>query len=397
MPRQARILSNEADEESCLSRSNGLKSDSSTDPATSDSSYRALPGPLGGVLVVLISLTLYRWYGVIFRAPLPVDRVHVATGRTDESSCINCHEEAELFHATGHANALTRSRSLDSLALLAKLRQCESASNEGTVLSTRIIDPLAKNASGNGISQVSIDWCFGSGRHARTWVSTIGDSQGGTDLLEFRWSWYTEIDGFDITPGQPEKHFPTHLGPFGVLYDQAKARRCFACHSTYLGVEDGRLHLEDIEMGVNCQRCHGPRAEHVATEGAVHDDFWQTASPLEAVNRCAQCHRRPEEVDGSDTNPEDPELTRFQPVGLLRSKCFTESQRMTCTTCHDPHRPLDVQDSLGDWQCLQCHDPSGGHDSLCGSGESKNCLQCHMPKVLSTDPIRFTDHWIRVR
>ena len=89
----------------------------------------------------------------------------------------------------------------------------------------------------------------------------MGDSQGSTDLLEFRWSWYTEIDGFDITPGQPEKHFPTLLGPFGVLYDQAKARRCFACHSSYLGVEDGRLHLEDIEMGVTqarkTQNSHG--------------------------------------------------------------------------------------------------------------------------------------------
>jgi hypothetical protein len=380
-----------------LSRSNGLKSDSSTDPATSDSSARTFPGRFGGVLVVLISLTLYRWYSVSFRAPLPVDRIHVATGRTDESSCINCHKQAEQFHATGHANTLVRSQSPDSLTLLAGLGQCESARNEGTILETQSVVPLARNVSSDAPSQVSLDWCFGSGRHARTWVTTLMDSQGATDLLEFRWTWYHEINGFDVTPGQPEEHFATHLGPFGVLYDHPKARRCFACHSSYLPVDDGRLRLEDIEMGVNCQRCHGPRAEHVASEGAVHDDFWQTASPLEAVNRCAQCHRRPEEVDADELRADDPDLARFQPVGLIRSKCFTVSQKMTCTTCHDPHRPLEAQDSLGDWQCLQCHDPAESSDTLCKAGEPANCLQCHMPKVHSTDPLRFTDHWIRVR
>ena len=352
---------------------------------------------LGSAALIVIALTLFRWNSVFFFAPLPADPLNDLSGRADERTCINCHEQAEQFHKTGHANALSRSTNPRSLDFLHGFRNCDQALSEGTQIDTESPIPRAETSVGDSNAHAVLDWCFGSGRHARTWVSTMGDSQGGTDLLEFRWTWYHEIDGFDITPGQPDTHFPTRLGPFGVLYDQAKARRCFGCHSSYLGVEDGRLHLEDIEMGVNCQRCHGARAEHVASEGAVHDDFWQTASPIEAVNRCAQCHRRPEEVEGSDTRPEDPELTRFQPVGLLRSKCFTASQRMTCTTCHDPHRPLEAQDSLGDWQCLQCHDPSGEHDPLCGSGESENCLQCHMPKVLSTDPIRFTDHWIRVR
>lgn len=348
------------------------------------------------ILTVAI-FTLLRWCSVNFYAPLPGDLLQVSTGRADEQTCINCHVQAEQFHATGHANALSRSTSSESLELLKQFGDCEPAHSEGTGLSFRSEVPQAENSSDGIPRRVSLDWCFGSGRHARTWVSTLVDSQGATDLSEFRWTWYRDIDGFDITPGQPAKHFATHLGPFGVLYDHSKARRCFACHSSYLAIDDGRLRFEDIETGVNCQRCHGPRAAHVASDGEIRDDFWQTASPIDAVNRCAQCHRRPEEVDADELSADDPDLARFQPVGLIRSKCFTVSQKMTCTTCHDPHRPLDVQDSLGDWQCLQCHDSAKTSDTLCGAGEPENCLQCHMPKVRSTDPIRFTDHWIRVR
>jgi len=345
----------------------------------------------------MVTLTLFRWGSVSFYASPSVDSLSVVDGRTDENSCIECHVQAEQFHATGHANALRRSNSPASLKLLSRFDDCAKARNEGTVCNVETVPPRAGLRADEIQRGVSLDWCFGSGRHARTWVSTLGDSQGATDLLEFRWTWYREIDGFEITPGQPEEHFPTHLGPFGVLYDHPKARRCFACHSSYLGNDDGRLRLEDVETGVNCQRCHGPRAAHVASDGEIRDGFWRTASPVEAVNRCAQCHRRPEEVAADASQPDDPVLARFQPVGLIRSRCFTASQKMTCTTCHDPHRPLDVQDSLGDWQCLQCHSTSETNHTLCGADETENCLQCHMPKVRSKDPIRFTDHWIRVR
>jgi len=345
-------------------------------------------------IAIVITLTLFRWGSVSFYvSPLvDIDSLSVTEGRADEQSCINCHVQAEEFSATGHANALTRAGSPEVLELLSRLGDSQQALDEGI-----LVDPQAGVSLVDGSSSISLDWCFGSGRHARTWVSTMGDSQGATDLLEFRWTWYSESDAFDVTPGQPEEHFSTHLGPFGVLYDHSKARRCFACHSSYLAIDDGRLRLEDIETGVNCQRCHGQRAAHVASDGEIRDNFWQTASPIDAVNRCAQCHRRPEEVDADELRADDPDLARFQPVGLIRSKCFTVSQKMTCTTCHDPHRPLEAQDSLGDWQCIQCHDPAESSDTLCKAGQPENCLQCHMPKVQSTDPLRFTDHWIRVR
>ncbi|NQV28119.1 MAG: hypothetical protein HQ518_27520 [Rhodopirellula sp.] len=348
-------------------------------------------------LALVISLTLFRWGSVSFSVAPPVDLLQASNGRADERTCINCHVQAEQFHATGHAQALSRASSPDSLKLLARLGDSDQARDEGTIVDIRFDIPHARNSSDGSASEVTLDWCFGSGRHARTWVTTLGDSQGATDLNEFRWTWYREVNGFDVTPGQPDKHFDTHLGPFGVLYDHPKARRCFACHTSHLPIDDGRLRLEDVETGVNCQRCHGPRADHIASDGEIRDDFWKTASPAEAVDRCAQCHRRPEEVEVDEIRADNPELARFQPIGLVQSKCFTASKNLTCTTCHDPHLPLEAQDSLGDWQCLQCHSTSQPEHRLCGAGQGDDCLQCHMPKVRSVDPIRFTDHWIRVR
>lgn len=347
--------------------------------------------------IVVLTLLVFRWKYAGRDNTLPVDSLQVSTSLTNEKQCIECHVQAEQFHATGHANALIRSTAPESRTLLRGLHDNARIVDEGTAVELQAAVPVSVNSSSTSSSEIPLDWCFGSGRHARTWVSTLGDSQGATDLLEFRWTWYRESDGFGITPGQPDQHFATHLGPFGVLYDHPKARRCFACHATYLPISDGQLQLDDMVPGVNCQRCHGPRAEHVASGGEVRDDFWQAATPLEAVDRCAQCHRRPEEVETEAIHSDDPELARFQPIGLVESKCFTESQKMTCTTCHDPHLPLDQQDSLGIWQCIQCHDSSNKDHTLCGAGEVDQCLQCHMPKVRSDAPLLFTDHWIRVR
>lgn len=380
------------------------------------SSFRAMlsfgPARVATALVSVVaalSFCAFRWMAASSAPELPVDQLLVPGRLADESACIECHSQAEEFWLTGHANTLAPARSDDSVQLLSTLAKTMAPGTEGTAIAVRDGEPFATFSSDAGDGELPLDWCFGSGHHARTWISTLADSQGATDLLEFRWTWYASIDGFDITPGQPDQHFGTYLGPCGVFYDHPKARRCFACHSTHLPIDDGRLRFEELRPNVTCQRCHGPRADHVASEGEIRDDFWQTATAEEAVNRCAQCHRRADEVEVEEIRADNTFLARFQPIGLVQSACFKSSGTLTCTTCHDPHRPLEVQDSLGDWQCLQCHDPDQSDDSargqgsalaehvLCAAGEKADCLTCHMPKVQGDDPLPFTDHWIRVR
>lgn len=321
--------------------------------------------------------------------------VGIPTGWADESSCIDCHAQAEEFEKTGHARTLRGASDQVSLDLLNKLMSegkhgiTELVPDESSVKVFRD-DDHAKQ-------YVQLDWCFGSGTHAHTWAGLLTDSRNTTDLLEFRYSWFQQIHGFERTPGQPVSPGEGAVSSFGLLFDGPKAARCLSCHATHVPVENGEIHSAGIIPGVNCQRCHGPRAAHVVSDGELHPEGWRIKDRMDSVRRCAVCHRVAEEREPHEIRPDNPDIVRFQPMGLMRSRCFTESE-MTCVTCHNPHKPMASQDSKGIWQCLQCHNPiENPSHSGCAAGMSDNCLDCHMPKVRMEFPIHFTDHWIRVR
>lgn len=330
-------------------------------------------------------------------APLPTDRVLAKTGWADESRCSECHEQAESFWDTGHAQTLRRAEAPGSRTVLTRLAEAIEASSESLSLEYRDDAIVAVSKIDGRQSELELDWCFGSGHHAMTWVGLLEDSWGATDLVEFRWTWFRDIDGFAITPGQPNSLGSSHFAGLGMQFDHPKTRRCFACHATQLSIDEGRLDLHTMRPGVTCQRCHGPMGKHVETDGDTVSFTWRGISQEESIRRCAQCHRLADEQAPEDIRPDNPHIARFQPVGLVQSPCFQSSPEMTCLTCHDPHRPLSAQDSLGDWQCIQCHDPQVTKQTLCSAGFRENCLQCHMPKVRGSSPLHFTDHWIRVR
>lgn len=315
----------------------------------------------------------------------------------DESRCIECHEQAESFHETGHAQTLRAVTQADSLKLLQQLAK-ERSDNVELKFDSEHVTAIATQS---GESQVELNWCFGSGHHARTWTGTLTDSWGQTDMLEFRWTWYNSTGKFDLTPGQSERAAPGYFEHLGVLFDQPKTRRCFECHTTHVDFPGGGLDTTTMRPGVTCQACHGPRQAHVESEGELTIPVWQSDRE-DAVNRCAVCHRRASDMEPAEIKPDNPDIARFQPVGLVQSACFRRSPSMTCTTCHDPHKPMSAQDSAGIWQCLQCHSEESSRDvneqaSGCAAGHVDGCLQCHMPKVPLNRSVSFTDHWIRVR
>ena len=325
-----------------------------------------------------------------------LDIVSTSDGWADESSCIQCHTQAETFSETGHANTLRPASSPASQALLEQLVSSDAARHEETKIIQRDGAPTAVTRSNDIQHELKLDWCFGSGTHACTWASTIPDSHGNTDVLEFRFTWFASQHGFELTPGQPETKGGSPVSALGLLFDGARARRCFSCHATVLPVAHGRLDESRIKPGVTCQRCHGPREKHVQSEGEFHPPAWGATDRMEAVNRCAVCHRLPEEKTVEEIVMGNPDIVRFQPMGLTQSPCFLSS-KMRCTTCHDPHKKMAEQNSTGIWQCVQCHDPETDNHTLCGMGRRDDCLTCHMPKVDVGFPVKFTDHWIRIR
>ncbi|WP_417737076.1 multiheme c-type cytochrome [Rosistilla oblonga] len=331
------------------------------------------------------------------RDPVPGDAVLTMNGWADETSCRECHFEADSYPETGHAQTLRPATDPRSIEILSSVNSDASAADDGLQID---IDPesgvFAVQQDQEISRRIRLDWCFGSGAHAHTWTSTVGDLLGNTDELEFRWTWFHQTDSFALTPGQPEQAGDSHYGAFGLFFDGAKAVGCFSCHTSYLPAENGSIDFHGMVAGINCQRCHGPQQAHVASGGEVIDSDWMATDRLDAVRRCGQCHRNADEQPPGEIRTDNPGIVRFQPVGLLQSPCFIKSE-MSCTTCHDPHKSLAAQDSRGIWQCVQCHNPDSPTHTLCAADNRDDCLRCHMPKVATNPNIRFTDHWIRVR
>lgn len=363
-----------------------------------NASFTADRAKLAAVFAVVVAAALH--WAATTSTP-PVDQVQSQFGIADETTCQQCHGEiVAAYQQTGHRHTLTRGDARASTEKLRGLSINDPAAGGHVQISLHGEYPVARFEVGDAEKKVALDWCFGSGRHARTWAATLPGSWGETDMLEFRWTWYRSIDGFDVTPGQQQVPEPGHFAGLGTLKDAARAVRCFACHASYIPVVDGRIDLRNLEAGINCQRCHGPLQHHAQGASLVNDaNSWSKLTPLESINRCGQCHRRGDETPSEQIRPDNVTLTRFQPVGLAQSPCFQQSKTMTCMTCHDPHRPLSAQDSRGTWQCLQCHDHVKHPEAtLCSAGHRDDCLTCHMPKVKQEPaPLEFTDHWIRVR
>lgn len=326
-----------------------------------------------------------------------IDVAARSDGWADEGRCIDCHEQAEHFFQTGHANTLHPANDVESLRLLSALKDSAMGLRDSVKLSEESEKPPRITRTIDGVtSSLPVHWCFGSGAHARTWASLMPDSFGASDLLEFRWSWYHGTESFDLSPGHPERSGTVGVGSLGVQFDAARTWRCFSCHATRVRIQHGAVDEAHLHTGVTCQRCHGPRGMHVASEGGFNDTNFAFRDREESVRRCGQCHRNTDEQPPEDIRTDNPTLARFQPVGLSQSACYLSSQ-MTCTTCHDPHKPRSMQNSTGDWQCIQCHDPATQDHTTCGANESADCVRCHMPRIKQlNNPATFADHWIRV-
>ncbi|HEX2862461.1 MAG TPA: hypothetical protein VHN79_12520, partial [Lacunisphaera sp.] len=78
-------------------------------------------------------------------------------------------------------------------------------------------------------------------------------------------------------------------------------------------------------------------------------------------------------------SPDAPLDVHASQIQLLeRSRCFQASPKMTCSTCHNVHRPQ--RDLAAMASCMQCHqvDHCGKFPAL-GAAIATGCVDCHMP------------------
>jgi hypothetical protein len=255
-------------------------------------------------------------------------------------------------------------------------------------------------------------YAVGSGRHG---ITMLAKDEEGIDR-ELRVSYFGQdqswgqTKGIDFAPRDPGDHIGIGLG-------RKTLNHCLSCHTTWfrsVGPGSSVARAPEAEdHGIGCERCHGPGKNHAK---AAETGFAESAIALaaktpsqERLKSCVECHG----ADGS-IQPGDPEFTRAQGTTFLFSHCFTGGKdRIGCTTCHDPHRPLETVTARYEAKCLNCHGGKRAPDAavtagstaaqtlgsgpVCPVNPKENCISCHMPRV--EEPTRkssFTDHHIRV-
>ena len=125
------------------------------------------------------------------------------------------------------------------------------------------------------------------------------------------------------------------------------------------------------------------------------------------------CHRHPGKAGVGPLDPENTHLARFQPVGILQSRCYRESKgALSCVTCHDPHARASTDRPAYNATCRSCHQGGGSAPSShteaeevkpriaglpCPREPAGDCVGCHMPRVNAGQGVLFADHWIRIR
>ncbi len=87
-------------------------------------------------------------------------------------------------------------------------------------------------------------------------------------------------------------------------------------------------------------------------------------------------------------------------VGQMRqSRCYRESDTLTCTTCHDPHAKATGRADYVS-QCLKCHSEAScrlDKDERIKRSAADDCVQCHMPQVpTEITHVAFTHHRIGI-
>ena len=342
------------------------------------------------------------------RHALPRPIVLSATPHVSEQRCAECHSDiTDDYPAVPHARTLSRATQEEMLNSFAGRTFRHDPSQ---------VDFYYRSQAGRLLvstpgyaRELTIDWIFGSGTHARTPLITWTDDNGNTSAIEHSVSWYPDQE-LGVTLEMEKLKETSGIFCLGLPRSAAETINCFGCHCTHVPTNGERIQFEGIQPGIGCSRCHWNTTRHVHEMdlglSSTIERFSQM-TPEESVNRCGECHRRADEMSGEIT-PEDETLVRFASVGLVQSACFKQQRevlpasdrlaRLDCTNCHDPHRPTSRDWRIHAAVCLDCHDAAHNRAPDCSAANREdNCLSCHMPQLPANAHLKFTDHWIRVR
>jgi hypothetical protein len=354
------------------------------------------------------------------------DKIRVSTSQASfvgTARCAECHADKAADHATsGHSSTfhmvedLSIPTQLDGQSYVDPIRHTTlEYQKEGDGLSVRIPEVFGKDL-------FPLQYALGSGQHAFTFLTLVPGPGGDAVGIEHRISLFsdsgtdrTDIPGgaLGLTPGQNKNPINEEVDNFGHIVSGQALTDCVRCHTTTADIRGGEV--LNLIPHVGCESCHGPGSEHARlmadedssirtmespTARHLGKMFSKQWSPMDEIRLCGQCHRMPDDVSNDRISPYHPSTIRFQPVGLLQSRCFLESEKgLSCSVCHDPHlHSSATKQSTYEDRCLSCHSIDYSRQGTnCPISPQKNCIGCHMPAIEIHPGVFFHDHWIRIR
>ena len=298
-------------------------------------------------------------------------------------ACRGCHEEvARHWEGTPHELAIVEAKGPRRLAPTgAPLRMLDGR---------LVVDHAAVDAH----VDVPIDFAIGRRRLEQP-IGTLTPGRLQALPLAYdlgRRAW------FDLFEGDPRQ--PTDWGHWTNRGMVANSQ-CLFCHTTgfELGYDAGAdvYNSRWVELGVGCEACHGPGADHVAHASNTGGHPYGALDVDALFDTCASCHSR--RVERAPYTPGakfldsfDPELLdseAFFPDGQVHEELYEAVSFQTstmfargvrCWNCHDVHRgSLRAQ---GNALCLQCHDrryDGAEHTHHRQGSAGAACASCHMP------------------
>ena len=248
-----------------------------------------------------------------------------------------------------------------------------------------------------------IDIVMGSGRKGQTYLYW-----NENELFQLPVSYSTPLNTWCNSPGYPTDR---------ILFNRDVPGACLECHGTYFKKisENNKIEAFDknqIMYGVDCERCHGPAAGHVAFQSSHPEEKKAKyiinpalLSRQQKLDNCALCHSGKREMkkpsfsfvvgdtldNYSVADYKSDSAAKLDVHGnqyglLTASKCFKMST-MDCSSCHNVHTKEANNMELFSQRCMTCHTQANHNfctqPAMTGLTLSKNCIDCHMPSLPS--------------
>lgn len=241
---------------------------------------------------------------------------------------------------------------------------------------------IVRDQFGNAIGETTykLEYVIGSGVNGFAYVVARDHH-----LAEAPLSYYAKSGKWDLSPGFEDAEHG---------FDRPIGAACVNCHSGRSQPVANRLGVYRDpafpEMTIGCENCHGPGGRHAAKPATAKIVNPARLSPTQREEICVRCHQ--DAAAATESN----HLTHDS--SMRASQCYRASGgRLTCTTCHDPHKWVSAGDAPSYYRrkCLTCHT-----DESCSlAGHGIYCAGCHMPRrqLREIPHTALTNHRIPVK